>query len=238
MFDAIRRVRISEQVAESIRRTIIGGRVTPGDRLPSERDLAAQFGVNRASVREALKILEQDKLVAVHHGGGADVIDFWSEAGLDLLPALLFDGERLNERLVDELHQARSVFCREMARLGAERASPELLDQLADVLRRWETTAETDAIQQLDFEFFHLLSWGCGNKVFVLMMNMVHDVYFVRRGLLQRYYQNTERLLSLMRELVAALRAGDPERAVATVDELFGPTQPGSSPLQPGPQER
>lgn len=229
MFEAIRRVRISEQVAESIRRTIIGGRIAAGERLPSERDLAAQFAVNRASVREALKILEQDKLVSVHHGGGAEVIDFWSEAGLDLLPSLLFDGERLNEGLVEELHQARWVFCREMARLSAERAGPELLDSLDDVLDRWEAESDTDAVQQLDFEFFHLLSWGCGNKVFVLMMNMVHDVYLERRGLLQRYYQHSERLSSQMRELVGALRARDGERAVAIVDARFGPSAPGQN---------
>jgi len=48
----------------------------PGDRLPAERELALQLGVNRNALREALKRLEQLRLVAIHPGGSTRVLDF------------------------------------------------------------------------------------------------------------------------------------------------------------------
>ena len=58
-FKPIDRKKASEQVAEQIRSSILGGLLRPGQRLPSERDLAAQFEVTRTTLREALKKLTQ-----------------------------------------------------------------------------------------------------------------------------------------------------------------------------------
>ena len=92
-FARLRKVRAYEQVADAIRDQILTGDLKPGDRLPSERELAAQFGVGRPTVREALKSIEEQRLVDVRHGGGVVVLDY-SQAGLSLLPYLLLRGGR------------------------------------------------------------------------------------------------------------------------------------------------
>ncbi|RME42422.1 MAG: GntR family transcriptional regulator, partial [Deltaproteobacteria bacterium] len=59
LFSAIKKMRASDQILEKIRQTILSGKFGVEERLPSERELAEQFGVNRGTVREALKILEE-----------------------------------------------------------------------------------------------------------------------------------------------------------------------------------
>ena len=87
-FAPVKRLKLAEQLASSIRSAIIQGTYGPGDTLPSERDLAGQFEVNRSSVREAILRLEAWGLVEVKQGGGTRVRDFLTSAGLQVLPFL------------------------------------------------------------------------------------------------------------------------------------------------------
>ena len=63
MFKTARVNRISQNIVEQIRETIISGRLKPGDRLPSEKDLSVEFGVSKASLREALRALELHPII-------------------------------------------------------------------------------------------------------------------------------------------------------------------------------
>jgi DNA-binding transcriptional regulator YhcF (GntR family) len=77
MFKTARVNRISQNIVEQIRETIISGRLKPGDRLPSEKDLSVEFGVSKASLREALRALEALGMLEVKQGmgGGAFVTE-------------------------------------------------------------------------------------------------------------------------------------------------------------------
>jgi len=77
-----------EEIARVLRDDILRGRYGPGERLPSERELAAHLDANRSSVREALKKLEQLRLIEIRRGGGARVSPV-DEASLDVLGHLL-----------------------------------------------------------------------------------------------------------------------------------------------------
>ena len=72
-FRAPARRRLHEDVAEQLRDAILDGRFGAGMKLPPERDLAGEFGVNRTSIREAIKVLEGLGLVSVRQGDGATV---------------------------------------------------------------------------------------------------------------------------------------------------------------------
>ena len=65
--------RIADKIAEKLRSAIVGGRLRPGDALPSERELAEQYDVNRSSIREAMGRLETWGLVKIRHGGATRV---------------------------------------------------------------------------------------------------------------------------------------------------------------------
>ena len=75
MFAKVSVDRVSQVIVDQIKLLIRDGRLTPGDRLPSERDLCQRFGVSRVTVREALRVLEASGLVEIRVGarGGAFV---------------------------------------------------------------------------------------------------------------------------------------------------------------------
>ena len=87
---AIKRSLVSDQVFAALSEAILEGRYAPGEKLPTQRALAADLGVNMASIREAVKRLEQLRLVEVRHGDAMRVSDWRTSGGLDVVAHLLF----------------------------------------------------------------------------------------------------------------------------------------------------
>src|SRR5258707_14852568 len=88
MHQPIARVSVPDLVFAQLRDLILGGSYAPGERLPTRRTLAAVLGVNMASVREALKRLEQLRLVEVRHGDATRVRNWRRDGGLEALAVL------------------------------------------------------------------------------------------------------------------------------------------------------
>jgi len=84
----LRRESLSEQVFARLRDRLLSGELAPGAALPPERELVAQFGVNRHAIREALKRLQQARLIEISHGGRTTALDWRRTAGLDLVVSL------------------------------------------------------------------------------------------------------------------------------------------------------
>ncbi len=72
-FQPVKQLKISEQVAEQIKSSILTGELSPGEKLPAERKLAESFGVSRPKVREGLEMLISAGLVISYQGGGTFV---------------------------------------------------------------------------------------------------------------------------------------------------------------------
>jgi len=72
-FQRVKQLKISEQVAEQIKTSILAGELSPGEKLPAERKLAESFGVSRPKVREGLEMLISAGLVISYQGGGTFV---------------------------------------------------------------------------------------------------------------------------------------------------------------------
>jgi GntR family negative regulator for fad regulon and positive regulator of fabA len=97
IFRALRR---SDEVESTIVQRIIEGRYAPGDRMPLERELAAELGVGRPTLREALQRLERDGWLTVRKGTGTVVNDYWRNGGLSVLPGLVRGGALSGELVV------------------------------------------------------------------------------------------------------------------------------------------
>lgn len=125
------RRRLHEDVAQQLRDSIFAGRFAPGQRLPGERELAAEFQVNRTSVREAIKVLEGLGLVVVRQGDGA-IVRERTEASFDALPGMIFHDDRIDLGLLGDLVEVLSPMLLEMGRLAIDRHTPE---QFAELVR-------------------------------------------------------------------------------------------------------
>ena len=123
VFAPVRPTRASSDVIAQIRKAILSGQYRPGDRLPTEREMAHQFAVSRVTVRDALRALEANGLVRVKVGGQGG--PYVAEPDIALLSDSLGTHLHLRGTSFQELAEARLALETTAARLAAERATAD-----------------------------------------------------------------------------------------------------------------
>jgi len=207
-------------VAAAIRRVIVKGQLRPGETLPPERALAERFQVTRNTVREALRSLEQLRLVSIRQGSGIRVRDYLTSAGLELVADLLDSADSADLSLMTELAEARQVIGRAMDHFSIDRFSPEALPQLADVVAALirevqKPTPDPRRLQELDFEVHNRLVKAGGNRALLLLHNSIRHIYRGVAPLFAPLVQDPAALLRSHQQLLQALERGDRRRAKA-----------------------
>jgi DNA-binding FadR family transcriptional regulator len=165
---------LSEQVYRRLLDAILGGEFTDG-MLPSERELATTFQVNRHAIREALKRLQQARLVEVSQGGATRVLDYRTEGRLDLLADLLVRAGTIDWSMALAALEMRSSIGADAAALCAAR-SPEIAPQLIEVATEMrEHLDDAEALDQLNIVYWTALVDGSGNLLYRLSLNTLLD---------------------------------------------------------------
>lgn len=165
-FERHEQQRAHEYVAEQLRRQVVLGLIPAGQALPPERDLAVLFGVGRATVQQAIRLLVNDHMVESRrgrHGGGNFVLGPNEDrAGIDHMLARL---RRRRDQIEDVLAYRRAVEPA-VAALAAEARSDTDLRTLADI-NAAAVSAQTDVeFMQADTEFHFALAEASGNRLF------------------------------------------------------------------------
>jgi GntR family transcriptional repressor for pyruvate dehydrogenase complex len=126
---------IAQQIFEDLQRQILGGKLGAGERLLGERELAAKYGTNRNTLREAVRKLEQARLVSVRHGRGVTVTDFRRTGTPELLSPYLQAGPDMVEvaEIIGDVLEPRILLLEYAARLAVRRAEPADVDRLSDI---------------------------------------------------------------------------------------------------------
>lgn len=220
MPQAVRRPLVSDQVFRSVCEGILSGAYEPGEKLPTQRALAAELGVNMAPVREAVKRLEQLRLVEVRHGDAMRVRDWRAHGGLDVVAHVLFRAGGLDRPTLDGLLEARRLMLREAARLAAERRSGEQAERLRGLAARLREPAGAEAAQRLDWVFMSELAEAAGNVVFSLIMNSIRELYFERAELFRALVGDAEELAPLYERAAAAIAGQDGDSAADAIEQL------------------
>jgi GntR family transcriptional regulator, transcriptional repressor for pyruvate dehydrogenase complex len=208
--------RIAEEVAEKLRALILSGHYQPGDKLLPERKLAVSLGVNRATLREALKNLEQLGLVRSRHGDGTRVLSFVETAGLELLSHLIPSSGGKGIGLLRDVLEFRQIVGRELARLAAGRAEAAHLRAL-EVIAARTTRDPVEAFSQ-DLDFYNELARATGNILFVLLLNPVRTAVGRFSSFFQRFNPPVEEVRAHHREILEALARKDGEAAALVAD--------------------
>ena len=167
----------SAAVFDQLLEEVLGGGMAPGETLPPERSLTGTLAVNRQAIREALQRLAQSGLVEINHGGPTKVLDFRRSGGLDLLPRLLVSGDRFDSKVVRSVVEMRACIGPDVARLAAERATPDVVGALEKVIEVMSAQPEPGALARLDVDFWDLLVDGSGNIAYRLAYNSLRSVY-------------------------------------------------------------
>lgn len=163
----IARSAVSDTVYGQLVNEILTGRIPAGDAMPSERELALAFQVNRHAVREALKRVQQAGLIRISHGGKTRVLDWRSHVGLEALSALVAAGVVPAASIMGDVAVMRRTIGSDAARMCALNASDDALRAVSDAARDYPETGGEGA----DLEFWTAVVNGSGNLAYRLALN-------------------------------------------------------------------
>jgi DNA-binding FadR family transcriptional regulator len=203
-------------VFAQLRDAILAGRYAPGERLPTQRTLAADLGVNMASVREALKRLEQLRLVEVRHGDATRVLDWRQSGGLEALAVL----GGMDDEVVRALFEARRLLLVESARLAAVRRTGEQAAALCELGAAVAAAPDDNTALLADWAFMAAVIDAAGNLVFQLIMNSVRELYLPRAAEFAPVVAGRGQLAPLYQRAAGGIRDRDPEAAAEAIGAL------------------
>lgn len=214
IFKPIKPQKMSAQIAEQIRSSILTAAFSSGEKLPPERELAELFGVSRPSVREALNILAAAGLVESHQGGGTIVK---SLVGVSTGAPLseLMKNERA--RALDVIEVRKSMEA-STAYYAAERSLPEDVRKLEKIVAEMaENIARNNPSIELDAHFHITVAQATHNVVWLHLMQSIFDAMKdFQRGVWRAVYLTEEDHHSLYvqhRAVFEAIRDRQPARA-------------------------
>jgi GntR family transcriptional regulator, transcriptional repressor for pyruvate dehydrogenase complex len=213
-FAPIRPTRASSDVIAQIRRAIMNGQYRPGDRLPTEREMAQQFGVSRVTVRDALRALEANGLVRIKVGGQGG--PYVSAPDIALLSDSIGTHLHLRGTTFQDLAEARLALETTAARLAAQRATPEDLTALEAAIQgpmRPPTAGDTAASSM---DFHTALVIASHNQALLAMFRATRAL--IQEAFDQLHAQQpdmTDAARKTHSELYAAIAEHDSERAGA-----------------------
>jgi DNA-binding FadR family transcriptional regulator len=210
---------VKERVAGQLRDLIEAGSLQAGEQLPSERELAEQFGVSRSTVREAVQFLGALGLVEIRHGSGTFVR---AEGDRARLPSEWLRWTQLHQVKVHELLEVRRGLETLAAELAAETARPEALNGLEEALAAMEAAIDgpdVPALVEADMAFHSGLGAASGNTALRHLADSLGRELLRERGATWNRPGRPERSLREHRRIYEAVRAGDPLAARAAVVE-------------------
>jgi DNA-binding FadR family transcriptional regulator len=161
--------KLKTKVYETLLGLIVGGKLKVGEMLPPERILAEELGVSRTVLREAIKSLETRGVLTSIHGVGIQVNPVSSE---DISNAFMLYLKRQNQELpLMDLIEFRAIIEPEIARLAAQKAGKEDIDELSKILERMkESIGDVGVFNRIDLEYHLQISKLTENLFFTTIM--------------------------------------------------------------------
>jgi GntR family transcriptional repressor for pyruvate dehydrogenase complex len=210
-FERIRSTPAYRLVADAIERRILSGRMRPGEPIGTEAELVKQFGVNRSTVREGIRLLEHDGLIRREPNRRLSVgLPHYERLATRSTRALI-----LAEVTFRELYEAALALQIATIEGAAERATPAMMVAMEDNIRRTaQVLDDTVAVAELDTEFHALIGKASGNRVLQLAREPSDLLIFpTTRLVLSQVKEGPARLLEAHRMMLDAIMRRDKEAA-------------------------
>ena len=211
---------VSQQVFDQLRQQILSGSWKPGDKLPSENELAAQFGVSRVTVRNALQKLSGLGLLETRFGEGSFIRGPEAGAALNQLVPMLYLGRETLRDILTFRRMVEGPICE----IACRRATDGEIEQLRQLLGQMERAeADLAAFARLDSQFHELLARLTRSR-------MMQQIYQIIDDAIQSSYKQHARRQSVLvtlrwyREILAAFEARDSARARQAMEQSLDQT--------------
>ncbi|MDP9149543.1 MAG: FadR family transcriptional regulator [Myxococcota bacterium] len=242
----VARQSVVDAVADRLRGEILAGRLRPGTRLPSERELALALGVNRLTLRASLARLEALGLITTRHGAGTLVASWRERAGLEMLGTLM-KGLKVADPawhdLVRSALEIRRILASEAVALAAERHTDEDIDAIvacAQVVR--EHIDDPVAVARADLAFMRAICKAAHNVGLELFLNTFARWPDEHPQLVTMLYDDCASNAALYLVIIDVIRARDGEsartvarRALESTDAAWARRHPPPAPAVTDP---
>ena len=202
----ITRSRLHEEIVKIIQKQIMEGEMAPGDKLPTERELAETFDVNRATVREALRKLENLDLVEIRHGDGLYVKNYLESGNFDLIKAAINMNGR--HEVFDNILEARRYVVPQMAYLAAQNRTKTDLEEFGQIVVRDDLS-----MLEKDIRVHQMIARATHNIVCTISLNFFNQIFREYGHLYFDDEHNVERSRIFHREIYEAIKNKKPEHA-------------------------
>jgi len=200
--------RITATLISEIKRQIASGALAPGDKFPPERELAKSFKVNRASMRQALKVLESMGVLSQKVGDGT----YLSNSAETLLREPLDFLVLLDDLSLEDLSETRLLMEPELAAKASERATGEHLAAMRAAMAAMEKSKTVRERIAADLDFHDAVLRASGNRISYLLFSNLNRLLF--HGPRQSAKPPAvERSLLFHRRIYAAIKARDSREA-------------------------
>jgi GntR family transcriptional repressor for pyruvate dehydrogenase complex len=212
-FEAVRRNRVSEEVARQLEQLILQ-KLQPGDKLPAERELAEMLGVSRSSIRDAIQSLRLMGLVEPRQGAGTVVRQISAEALVNPLANVIAH----QRQLVGELLDFRKMLEPPLAARAATHASPDEIAEMEEILRRQdEKLRGGDLAIEEDSEFHYAIAMASGNSVVLKVLDVIMDMLRETRARSLQRSGRPQKSLAGHRRILTAIKRHDSVAAQAAM---------------------
>ncbi len=212
-FEQVRPVRLYERIVEQVERALASGTIKPGQRLPSERDMVEQFGASRATVREALRVLEANGVVRSRPGdpNGPEVLPF-TAGHLSRQVRRLAQTEGMT---LAQLLASRMILDSSANRMAAVLRTDAELAGMQAAIERMRASVETGFAEfsESDFAFHEAVAQASHNPLLQVCNQVVRDTVL---SLISDKIAHARNAKALMRrsldhheQVLEAIRDGD-----------------------------
>jgi len=215
VLEPIRPKKISEEIVSQVKQLISKGELKPGDRIPSERELATMLGVSRPSVREAIMVLEAMGFVESRQGGGTYVKALTEASIMNPLAKLV---EKRDPELLRSLAEVRMGLESWSAYLAAQRATDSDIAEMRRLYKVMEKQAAKGGWSpDVDAEFHYAITSASHNSLQMHVLDSIHSLFHatIQVALMEFYQQegHVQLLLTHHHDIMEAIAAHDPESA-------------------------
>jgi len=207
---AVTKTKLHEQIVSQVQALIENGRLKHGDQLPPERELAAIFKVSRHSVREAIRILEQKKVLKSRPGSGTFIILEDESSVVEFLAKAI----HREKNTLSEIFQFRELIEPQIAGLAAKNATSKdirILEQLLD--RQQSEPDNTILSKELDEKFHLAMANATGNSVLLQVVELFGHILMKSRHELSQSPLRSKISVNGHRKILKAIKAGDSRAA-------------------------
>lgn len=204
MFEPINRRTLHWEIVRQFQEKIISRQFNVGDKLPTERDIAAELNVNRATVREALKKMEVLGLIEIRHGNGIYVKDYLESGNLELFKEIIYMKDVVQIDVLRNILDIRKIIVPVMAGLAAENRTGEELAELQHII-----VDEQMPMLEKDLNVHHLIARASRNLFYLFILNFFNQVFRDYGYLYFEVPENRERSKQFHNDILDAITRKD-----------------------------